>query len=166
MDEPRWLDDDEQQVWRRLIGVVLTLPAALEQQLQRDAGISHFEYWVMALLSEAPERRMKLSQLAAMANASLSRLSHVMTRLQRRGWVSRAPCPEDARATYGVLTDAGWDKVVATAPGHVERVRSIVFDGLDRATAAELARACDAILGRMHTAGRTGAEDAAGSLAS
>ena len=166
MDEPRWLDDDEQQVWRRLIGVVLTLPAALEQQLQRDAGISHFEYWVMALLSEAPERRMKLSQLAATANASLSRLSHVITRLQRRGWVSREPCPEDARATYAVLTDAGWDKVVATAPGHVERVRSIVFDGLDRATAAELARACDAILGHMQTAGRTGAGNATGSLAS
>jgi DNA-binding MarR family transcriptional regulator len=154
MDEPRWLDDRQQQVWRRLIAVVLTLPSALEQQLQRDAGLSHFEYWVMALLSEAPERRLKLSHLGAQSNASLSRLSHVVTRLQRRGWVSREPCPDDARATYAVLTDAGYDKVVATAPGHVERVRSLVFDGLDDATAEALARACDGMLARIGEATR------------
>lgn len=154
MDEPRWLDDRQQQVWRRLIAVVLTLPSALEQQLQRDAGLSHFEYWVMALLSEAPERRLKLSHLGAQANASLSRLSHVVTRLQRQGWVSREPCTDDARATYAVLTGAGYDKVVASAPGHVERVRSLVFEGLDDATAEGLARACDAILANIGDATR------------
>ena len=149
MDEPRWLDEDEQHAWRRLAAVVLKLPAELEAQLQRDSGMSHFEYWVLALLSEAPDRNLRLSQLAAQANASLSRLSHVITRLEKRGWVSREPCPDDARATLAVLTDDGWDELVAAAPGHVEAVRGAVFDALDGDDVRELARICDAILARI-----------------
>jgi DNA-binding MarR family transcriptional regulator len=114
--EPRWLDDDQQHAWRQLAAVVLKLPSELESQLQRDAGMSHFEYWVVALLSEAPDRTLRMSQLAAQANASLSRLSHVVSRLEKRGWVTRRPCPDDARATLAVLTDAGWEQVVAAAP--------------------------------------------------
>ncbi|MBW3663663.1 MAG: MarR family transcriptional regulator [Actinobacteria bacterium] len=149
MEEPRWLTDPEQHAWRRLAAVVLKLPSELERQLQQDADVSHFEYWVMALLSEAPERRLQLSDLAAQANASLSRLSHVVTRLEKRGWVAREPCEHDARASYAVLTEAGWDKVVATAPGHAEAVRGFVFDGLDDGDVADLARVCDAILERL-----------------
>ena len=146
MDQPRWLDDDEQHAWRRLAAVVLKLPSELEAQLQRDAGMSHFEYWVIALLSEAPDRTLQLSQLAAQANASLSRVSHVITRLEKRGWVIRRRRLDDARATLAVLTDTGWEQVVAAAPGHVDAVRRFVFDALTSDDVHELARICDAIL--------------------
>lgn len=145
----RWLTDEEQQAWRRLAAVVLKLPAELEAQLQRDAGMSHFEYWVLALISEAPAEGIRLSALAAQANASLSRLSHVVTRLESRGWVRRGPCPDDARATLATLTDAGRAQVEATAPGHVAAVRSLVFDGLDEGEVRDLARVCDTILARI-----------------
>lgn len=158
--EVPWLDDHEQQAWRRLIAVVLRLPAELERQLQRDAGLSHFEYWVMALLSEAPRRSLRLSHLAAQASASLSRLSHLVTRLEQRGWVTRVPSPDDARATIAVLTDAGYDKVVAAAPGHVRAVRSLVFEGLDGGDdVADLARVCQAVLVRIATVGTGTAPD-------
>ena len=150
MQEPRWLDDEEQRAWRQLAAVILKLPAALEAQLQRDAGLSHFEYWVIALLSEAPDRSLRLSQLATQANASLSRLSHVVSRLEGRGWVTRRRCPDDARATLAVLTHAGWEQVVAAAPGHVDTVRRLVFDGLDSGDVTELARLCRKILDRVH----------------
>jgi DNA-binding MarR family transcriptional regulator len=147
--EPRWLDDAEQHAWRQLAAVILKLPSELEAQLQRDAGMSHFEYWVIALLSEAPDRTLRMSQLAARANASLSRLSHVVSRLEKRGWVTRRRCPDDARATLAVLTDDGWDEVVAAAPGHVATVRRLVFEGLEPDDIGELARVCEAILERL-----------------
>jgi DNA-binding MarR family transcriptional regulator len=153
MDAPRWLDDEEQQAWRQLVAVVLQLPAALERQLQRDAALSHFEYWVMALLSEAPDRTLRLSTLAAQANASLSRLSHVVTRLERRGWVARRPCPDDARSTLAELSDDGLATVVAAAPGHVAAVRSLVFDGLDRDEVQVLERLCATIAARIAAGG-------------
>lgn len=149
MDEPRWLDDTEQHAWRRLAAVVLKLPAELEAQLHRDAGMSHFEYWVIALLSEAPDRTLQLSHLAGLANASLSRVSHVVARLERRGWVTRCSRPDDARATLATLTDAGWHQVVAAAPGHVEAVRRLVFDALTSDDVQHLARICDAILAQI-----------------
>lgn len=149
MGEPRWLDEREQHAWRRLAAVILKLPSELERQLQRDSGMGHFEYWVLALLSESPDRTLQLSHLAAQANASLSRLSHVVTRLENRGWVTRQPCPGDARATNAVLTEDGWDALVAAAPGHVEAVRSMVFDALDEGGVDDLARVCDAILERL-----------------
>jgi hypothetical protein len=86
---PRWLTDDERDAWMPLIGVLIKLPAALDAQLQRDSGLSHFEYMVLSRLSEAPERTLRMSDLAVLANGSLSRLSHVVTRLERRGWVRR-----------------------------------------------------------------------------
>ncbi len=151
MDEPRWLSAEEQRAWRVLASVLLKLPAALEQQLHRDAGLSHFEYWVLALLSERDDRQMRLSDLAAQANASLSRLSHVITRLEARGWVERCPCPDDARATLAELTDAGYAKVVEAAPGHVETVRRLVFDQLDPIDVPELDRLLRSIHRRLST---------------
>ncbi|MEV6737141.1 MarR family transcriptional regulator [Streptomyces sp. NPDC051104] len=118
--EPRWLTSDERDAWLSLIAMTIKLPAALEAQLQRDAAITLYEYLVLAGLSEAPDRTRRMSDLAVLANGSLSRLSHVVKRLERRGWVRREPCPEDGRATNAVLTEAGWTKTVATAPGHVE----------------------------------------------
>ena len=129
-EEPRWLDADERAAWLSLAGVVTLLPAALDAQLQRDAGLSHFEYMVLAMLSERPTRTARMSELAALANGSLSRLSHVARRLEDQGLITRHACAEDRRATNAVLTDAGYAKVVATAPGHVETVRRLVFDAL------------------------------------
>ena len=147
--DARWLDGAEQHAWRQLAAVILKLPSELDAQLRRDAAMSHFEYWVIALLSEAPERTLRMSQLAGQANASLSRLSHVVSRLEKRGWVARRPCPDDARATLAVLTDEGWERVRATAPGHVATVRRLVFDALDDDDVGELARLCAAILARV-----------------
>jgi DNA-binding MarR family transcriptional regulator len=130
MDEPRWLTDEEQQAWRPFAALLFRLPAALDAQLQRDAQITHFEYMVLISLSEAPDRSLRMSDLAAMASGSLSRLSHVVSRLERRGWVRREPCPGDGRFINAVLTDEGWEKVVATAPGHVEAVQKLVVDAL------------------------------------
>lgn len=149
MDQPRWLTDEEQGAWRALAGVILKLPAELEHDLQRDAGLSHIEYWVMALLSEAPGHRLQLSHLAAQANASLSRLSHVVTRLDRRGFVVRERAPDDARATFAVLTENGRTQVEAAAPGHVATVRSLVFDGLSDEDVGDLERLCSTIAGRL-----------------
>jgi DNA-binding MarR family transcriptional regulator len=143
---PRWLDGDEQRAWRALVAVLLRLPAALERQLQEDADLTHFEYFVLALLSEAEDRTLRLSHLAAQADASLSRLSHVVTRLEHRGLVRREPCPEERRATNAVLTDDGLTLVVATAPGHVAEVRRRVFDGLTARDVAALDRVCGRIL--------------------
>jgi DNA-binding MarR family transcriptional regulator len=137
-EEPRWLNEDELETWFALVSVLTRLPAALDRQLQRDAGISHFEYQVLAVLSETPERTMRMSRLALIADGSLSRLSQVVTRLEKRGWVSRAPDPTDGRYTLATLTDAGWEKLVAAAPGHVEEVRRLVFDPMTKAQRRQL----------------------------
>ena len=129
-EAPRWLNAGELDSWLPVGGMLLKLPAALDAQMQRDSGLSHFEYLVLASLSEAPERTRRMSALAALANGSLSRLSHVVKRLEARGWIDRKACPSDGRYTNAVLTDAGWEKVVASAPGHVEAVRTLILDVL------------------------------------
>lgn len=128
--EPRWLDDDEMATWIGLLGVVILLPVALDTQLQRESGLSHFEYQVLAGLSMSPDRTLRMSDLAGFSNGSLSRLSHVAARLERRGWISRTPDPEDGRYTRATLTESGRQAVTAAAPGHVAAVRHYVFDVL------------------------------------
>lgn len=135
---PRWLTEEEKLAWLSLVSAMVRLPAALDAQLQRDAGISHFEYQVLAGLSMSAERTLRMSELAQMADGSLSRLSHVISRLEKRGWVRRTPDPADGRYTLAVLTDDGWDKVVASAPGHVEAVRALVVDPLTRTQLRQL----------------------------
>jgi DNA-binding MarR family transcriptional regulator len=146
MDEPRWLTDEQQQVWRRFVAVLSQVPAALESQLQRDAGMTHMGYIVLVNLSEEPDRRLAMSKLAKRAVASLSRLSHVVARLEAQGWVRRERDPDDGRVQIAVLTDAGFAKVVETAPGHAEAVQQLVFDRLTPTQAKQLAKVCDAIL--------------------
>ena len=138
VEEPRWLSADEQETWFALTGVLTWLPDALDAQLQRDAGISHFEYQVMAMVSMSPQRTRRMSEVAALANGGLPRLSRTVDRLDKRGWVTRRPDPDDGRATLAVLTDAGWEKVVATAPDHVAEVRRLAFDPLTRAQVRQL----------------------------
>jgi DNA-binding MarR family transcriptional regulator len=127
-----WLSDEQQAAWRPVVALLLRLPAALDAELQRDAGINHFDYLVLSGLSEAPDRTLRMSELAAMANSSLSRLSHVVHRLEARGWVRRESCPGDGRFINAVLTEEGWQKVVATAPGHVTAVRDLLVDTLTK----------------------------------
>ncbi|MFE3786944.1 MarR family winged helix-turn-helix transcriptional regulator [Streptomyces goshikiensis] len=131
--EPRWLNAEERQTWLSSAAMVINLSNALDAQLQRDAQISHFEYQVLAYLSEASARTMRMSELAVLTNGSLSRLSHVVKRLEKQGWVRRTPDPDNGRYTLAVLTETGWEKVVATAPNHVEEVRRLVLDPLTQA---------------------------------
>lgn len=147
--EPRWLTEQERAAWLRLIGVVELLPGALEHQLRADSGLTHFEYFVLAMLSEADDRTLRMTALAGRTNASLSRLSHVVRRLEERGLVERFPCPDDGRATNARLTEAGWDVVVAAAPGHVETVRHYVVDALTPEQLEQLREIGDALLARL-----------------
>ncbi|WP_231979439.1 MarR family winged helix-turn-helix transcriptional regulator [Tessaracoccus coleopterorum] len=112
----RWLDEREMKAWVRMASVLELLPGAIEAQLKHHSGLSHFEYWVLAMLSEAPARTLRMSSLAARTRGTLPRLSHVVNRLENRGLVTRHPDPDDARATNATLTDAGWDTVVLAAP--------------------------------------------------
>lgn len=146
MDEPRWLTDEQQQVWRRLIEVLVRVPAGLEAQLQRDADLTHMGYIVLSSLSEQAGRRLAMSQLAKAANASLSRLSHVVARLEGQGWVRRERNPEDGRVQIAVLTEEGYQKVVKTAPGHAEAVQQLVFDRLTSTQVRQLAKVAEALL--------------------
>ncbi|MFY0406131.1 MarR family winged helix-turn-helix transcriptional regulator [Solicola sp. PLA-1-18] len=147
--EARWLDEEERAAWLDLVFLTNLLPAALDAQLQRDAGVTHFDYMVLSQLSEAPGRALRMSDLATGTSATLSRLSHVVAKLEGRGWVERSPSPTDRRATIATLTEDGWRKVVTTAPGHVEAVRTFVLDPLDREQVRQLRDACSAIVGRL-----------------
>lgn len=152
--ETRWLDPAERDAWLRLVAVVELLPGVLDAQLRSSSGLTHFEYFVLAMLSEAPDRTLRMTTLAQRTNATLPRLSHVVRRLEDRGLVVRVPCPEDGRATNAHLTDAGWDAVVAAAPGHVETVRSHVLDPLTREQLDQLRDIGDALLTTLDPEGR------------
>jgi DNA-binding MarR family transcriptional regulator len=142
----RWLDQDEQRTWRSFLATSELLYAALDRQLQRDAGLTHASYIVLAMLSEAPDRSLRMSDLAVKANSSPSRLSHAVARLEERGWVRRQPAPKDGRGTVAVLTDAGWDMLAETAPGHVAAVREHLFDRLTPEQVRLLGDICSTVL--------------------
>lgn len=153
----RWLSDEERAAWLRLVGVVELVPGALDSQLRSDSGLTHFEYFVLAMLSEADQRTLRMTWLAQRTNATLPRLSHVVRRLESRGLVERLPCPEDGRATNARLTDAGWDVVVAAAPGHVGAVRHYVIDALTPEQLDQLRDIGDALLTRLDPQGHLSA---------
>ena len=152
--ETEWLDEVERAAWLRLVAVVELLPSVLDAQLRADAGLTHFEYFVLAMLSEAPERTLRMSTLAQRTNATLPRLSHVARRLEERGIIERFPCPDDGRATNARLTTAGWDAVTAAAPGHVNTVRRNVLDPLTRQQLDQLRDVADALLTKLDPDGR------------
>jgi DNA-binding MarR family transcriptional regulator len=147
--ETRWLTDRERATWVRLVAIAELLPGVLDSQLRREADLTHFEYFVLAMLSEAPDRTLRMTGLAQRTNATLPRLSHVVRRLDGRGLVERFPCPEDRRATNARLTSDGWDTVVAAAPGHVDTVRRYVVDALSPTQLEQLRRIGDALLTRL-----------------
>jgi len=152
--EPRWLNAEELELWLKLVELSMLMPSAVEAQLKRDAGINQFEYHVLAMLSEAPDMTRLMSDLAFHTNASLSRLSHVVSRLESQGWVARVACETDGRATNVALTDEGFEKLKATAPGHVEAVRDMIFDPLTSQQVQELNSALTPILESIDAARR------------
>ena len=149
MADTRWLDEAQMAAWLRLAALLELLPGALDSQLRRDAGLTHFEYFVLAMLSEAPQRTLRMTALARLTHGTLPRLSHVVRRLEDRGLVERFPCPADARATNARLTPAGWSKVVDTAPGHVATVREHVIDALTPEQVRQLAGIADSVLATL-----------------
>jgi DNA-binding MarR family transcriptional regulator len=151
MPDAHWLTSEQLESWLSFVAVVELLPGALDAQLQNDAGLSHYEYFLLARLSEAPERTLRMTDLALATNATLPRLSHVVKRLENRALVERFPCPSDRRATNARLTDEGWAKVVATAPGHVGAVRRHVIDALTPEQLDALGEASAAILATLET---------------
>lgn len=145
VSEPRWLDAGEQRAWRAYLAANRLLFDALDAQLQRDAGMPHAYYQILVALSEAPERQLRMAELAAATQSSRSRLSHAVARLEERGWVRRDTCPSDRRGQLAVLTDAGFAALAAAAPGHVEEVRRRLFDRLRPEQVAQLREICAAV---------------------
>ncbi|MDQ1635494.1 MAG: hypothetical protein QOJ32_2303 [Frankiaceae bacterium] len=134
----RWLDEEEQQTWRSFLSATQLLFDQLDRELQRDAKIPHAYYEILVRLSESEGRTLRMSQLADSTLSSRSRLSHAVSRLEEAGWVERKSCPTDRRGQLAVLTDKGFAALEAAAPGHVEGVRSHVFDPLSQEQRAAL----------------------------
>jgi DNA-binding MarR family transcriptional regulator len=128
--QPQWLTSSERDAWMNLAQLLMLLPTALDQQLREDAGIPHAYYQILVALSSQPERAIRMSQLARLSGTTTTRLSHAVSSLEQRGWVTRQPCPDDKRGQIAHLTDAGMDVLRAAAPGHVAEVRRLVFDHL------------------------------------
>ncbi|MFG3043468.1 MarR family winged helix-turn-helix transcriptional regulator [Streptomyces sp. NPDC048241] len=149
----RWLDSQEMRAWVRLVAVLELLPGVLDAQLRRDADLTHFDYHVLVVLSQAREGQLRMTALADRTHATLPRLSHVVRRLEDRGLVARSPCPDDKRATDARLTEAGREKLAAAAPGHVATARHNVIDALTPEQLDQLATIADAVLERLDPEG-------------
>jgi DNA-binding MarR family transcriptional regulator len=149
----KWLTATELDSWLSLVRLMTWLPWSIDQQLRRDSDLGMVEYQVLAMLSEAPERTMRMSSLAVLTNASLSRLSHLFKRLEGRGLARREPDPADGRFTNAILTEKGFQTLAEAAPGHVAHVRSLVIDVLSSEQLRRLGIAADRIVSRIDTAG-------------
>jgi DNA-binding MarR family transcriptional regulator len=148
-DQPRWLNQRERDAWMPFVGLLLKLPHALDAAMRRDTGLTHFEYVVLSALSESADRTRPMSELAAIVNASQSRLSHVVAKLEQRDWVRRSGCPTNGRVVMATLTESGYAEVVATAPLHVDAVRALVIDALDTSQLDQLAAIATRILSTL-----------------
>ncbi len=146
MAATRWLDEQEQQAWRAFLGATQLLFDELDRELQRDAGMPHAYYEILVSLSEAPTRAMRMSDLAELTRSSRSRLSHAVARLEALGWVARQSCATDARGQIARLTDAGFAALEEAAHGHVEAVRTHLFDRLTPEQVAQLRAISEAVL--------------------
>lgn len=146
MDGTRWLDEQEHHAWRSYLAATHLLATQLDRELQRDSQIPHTYYEILVRLSEAPDRSLRMSELADASESSRSRLSHAVARLEKTGWVRREGCPTDRRGAFAILTDAGFAALAAAAPAHVESVRTHLFDRLTREQVDQLAAICDQIV--------------------
>jgi DNA-binding MarR family transcriptional regulator len=152
MPDTRWLDDDEQHTWRSFLTATRLFFDRIERQLQQEAGLPHAYYEILVRLSEAPDRTLRMSQLASSSLSSRSRLSHAVARLEESGWVRRRPCPDDRRGALAELTDDGLARLQAAAPGHVEAVRANLFDKLTREQQQALQEISDALVTHLSDA--------------
>jgi DNA-binding MarR family transcriptional regulator len=154
-EEPpvKWLTAAELDSWLSVVRLMTWLPWSIDQQLKRDSDLGMVEYQVLAMLSQSPERTLRMSSLAELTNASLSRLSHLVTRLEGRGFVRREPDPADGRFTIASLTGKGFQALAEAAPGHVAQVRSLVVDVLSPEQLRRLGLAADRIVSRIDTSG-------------
>jgi DNA-binding MarR family transcriptional regulator len=152
MSEIRWLSEREQDIWRSFLSATIGLTDALARQLQRDAGMPHAYYEILVALSEAPDRTLRMSELAGVRNSSRSRLSHAVARLEEAGWVRRRDCPTDKRGSFAMLTDEGYAALEAAAPGHVTEVRERLFDQLTPEQVEQLGEISRAIQRGLGTA--------------
>lgn len=148
MSETRWLDAEEQRIWRSFLAVSRAVFEGLDRQLQRDSGMPLAYYEILVQLSEAPDRMLRMSELADRVHSSPSRLSHAVARLEEKGWVQRVDCPTDRRGQYAVLADEGFEVLAAAAPGHVEAVRGLLFDALTPEQIEQLREISEAVLDR------------------
>ncbi|MEU6748629.1 MarR family winged helix-turn-helix transcriptional regulator [Actinomadura nitritigenes] len=149
MTDTRWLDADEQETWRAFLWTSRLLNEALDRQLQRDSGMPHAYYMILAMLSESPGRALTMTELAAVVHSSPSRLSHAVNRLEEAGWVRRSKDAEDRRTTIAELTDEGFAALEKAAPGHVAEVRRNLFDPLTREQMLEFRRTLHALLASL-----------------
>ncbi len=147
--DERWLTDAQHDAWMAYVAVTSLLDAELDRQLQRDSGLPHAYYQILAMLSDVPGRTLRMSDLAQITQSSQSRLSHAVARLERNGWIRRIPCPDDRRSTLAQLTDEGFAVLAAAAPGHVATVRSLVFDALTPEQVDQFTTILRAVLGRL-----------------
>lgn len=147
--EPRWLSPEELRAWLAFTAATTLLNGVLDRQLQRDSGMPHAYYMILAMLSDVPDRTLRMSDLAAATQSSQSRLSHAVARLEQQGWIARRPCPVDRRSTYATLTDKGFAALQAAAPGHVATVRKNVFDALTPDQVEQLEQISRAVLERL-----------------
>lgn len=168
MDDTRWLDEGEQRTWRSFLTASRLLWDRVERQLQQGAGLPHAYYEILVRLSEAPDRTLRMSQLASTSLSSRSRLSHAVARMEEAGWVARRPCPSDKRGQLAELTEAGMARLREAAPGHVTEVRSLLFDQLTAEQQAALREISDVLVAHLATeppwpaAGDAAAEDTMG----
>ncbi|WP_037732434.1 MarR family winged helix-turn-helix transcriptional regulator [Streptomyces megasporus] len=146
MGTTRWLNDEEQRTWRAFLAATQRIREELDRQLQRDAGMPLAYYQTLAMLSEAPDRTLTMSQLARITRSSASRLSHAVAKLESRGWVKRTQHPADHRTTLATLTDEGFATLEEAAHGHVEQVRRALFDHLTPERTEQLHAICRAVL--------------------
>lgn len=145
----RWLSDDEQRHWRAWLAASNLLNDRLSRDLQEQHDLTIADYEILVQLSESPERRMRMSDLAEATLSSRSRLSHQIDRMASRDLVAREACVDDRRGSFAVLTDHGWDVLVAAAPDHVESVRSHLLDVLSPEEFAALGEACATVAERL-----------------
>ena len=147
--EARWLDDDERETWLSWVFTTRLLWEELERDLQREAGVPFGYYEILVMLSEAPGRTLRMSELADATQSSRSRLSHAITRLEEFGWVRRDSCETDRRGALAVLTDEGFAALAAAAPDHVESVRTHLFDQLSPEQQRQLREIFDTLLDHL-----------------
>lgn len=146
---PRWLTNDEQDLWRRWLRISALLPVALNRDLQADAGLSFSDFEVLVRLTEEPAARLRVTELARGLQWERSRVSHHVARMQQRGLVTREDCADDRRGAFVVVTEQGRAAMERAAPGHVESVRRQFFDVLDAREVTELSRMTEKLLGAL-----------------